>query len=100
MSDQNQNEKAVFVNCTMKTPKSGGDRYCWIPTIDLEEIKRELGTQYVNARLLKPKKIRHEDDRLLIFSASDPKYLPRKDGQGSGGGSKPQGGGSDGEVEL
>lgn len=69
-------EPAVFVEGEKRVSKTGGNSYVWFKTIDLEQVIRELGTQYVNVRMVVPKK---QDDsqsrRLLIFNPSSRRFV-------------------------
>lgn len=104
MSDQkNQsNDPVSFVDARVYTPKSGGKRYIWSKTFDLKAVERELGTSVVTLKVVVPKKVREggtEDDRLIVISPSEPKYLPRANPGGGKGGPRPRPA-SDGEVVL
>jgi len=101
MSDgKRQDGPAFFVGAEMKDSKTeGGNRYAWSKTFDMKAIERELGTSVCTITVIKPRNAKSADERLLIFKPSDPKYIPKKkDGQGSGGGSKPAS--KNDEVEL
>jgi len=103
MSTQGQGKQndgpVVFIDASIRTPKAGGNRYIWSKTFDLEAIKRELGTSIVSLRVVTPKKRENvkDDDRLIIVSPSEAKWLPRNTGRGGKGRAKSE---DDNDVVL
>lgn len=87
-----QNDGPVaFVDAKIYTPKSGGARYIWSKTFDLEKVKADLGTNVVTLKVVVPKKKREnstDEDRLIVFSPSEVKYLPKKKSGGATSGSQ------------
>jgi hypothetical protein len=91
MVDGNRNdEPVVFVDAKVYSPKNGGSRYIWSKTFDLDRLKADLGTNVVTLKVVVPKKRRDgmtDDSRLVVFSPSEAKYLPKK--KPAGGTSNP-----------
>lgn len=82
-NEQNkEKEPVVFISASIRTPKGGGNRYIWSKTFDLDAVKRELGTSIVSLRVVTPKKreTSKEDDRLIIISPSEARWLPKNPG--------------------
>ena len=107
MSDQKtkrSNEPVSFVDASVRTAKTSGSRYVWSRTFDLDKVKREVGTHIVTLKVTIPKNRKNgkEDDRLIIFSPSEAKYLPQSNGGNgkSAGGSKQAYGGAESDVLL
>ena len=93
MADERRNDGPVaFVDAKVYTPKQGGNRYIWSKTFDLDKLKADLGTNVITLKVVVPKKRREgmtDDDRLVVFSPSDAKYLPKKKNQTGGASTSP-----------
>ena len=86
MAERRDDGPVSFVDAKVYTPKSGGSKYIWSKTFDLDKIKGDLGTNVATLKIVIPKKKREnwtEEDRLVIFSPSEVKYLPKKKAGGS-----------------
>lgn len=82
MGDENRsrdNTPVSFVNARVCDSKSGGSKYIWSKTFDLDEVKRTMGTGIVTLKVTIPKNRKNvqPEDRLIIFSPSESKYLPK-----------------------
>ena len=74
MADYKQ-EPVFFVNAEEKRAKSSNRPYVWSKTIDLDEVKRELGTQYCTVKCVQKNNPKKDTDRTLIFSPSQRRFV-------------------------
>jgi len=66
---------AYFVNARVQQSKSGVS-YTRSSTVNLEDVRRHLGSDYAFIMITKPKKEGNEEQRTLIIKTSSAKFMP------------------------
>jgi len=77
MSDNNND---LLVSASIRQSKKTGNLYCWSKTFSLREAQRTLGTEFATLKMLKTKKAKSGEDpdqRLIILSPSEQKYMAK-----------------------